>query len=281
MQIQAIASEPGGRSNEDRAGSGGAFAWMLDGVTGITSERLFPEEKSDAIWFAQNFDHALQALAPGKENPLDLLAAALRLVLARADQENPRWRTFPPHLLPAASLSLVHLGEEETTLLSIGDCINLVREKDGTLRQIGDQRVARHEEESVALLTRLQKIRPALPPAELSARLRPILSQQRRERNSARGFWVADLSERWLPELVCTTLATSSLAQILLCTDGLYRLCDVFGHFSQEEFFQRIARQGVATAIALVRQLEDADPDCTRFPRLKPADDATGLLISP
>lgn len=43
---------------------------------------------------------------------------------------------------------------------------------------------------------------------------------------------------------------------------------------------RRAIGEGPEGLLAQLRAIEQADPDCRRFPRLKPSDDATCLVIA-
>ena len=67
-------------------------------------------------------------------------------------------------------------------------------------------------------------------------------------------------------------------AEILLCTDGYdravdhYALCDDAG-------LMTASVADVAKVLSRLRQEEASDPQCLRFPRFKPADDATAVML--
>src|SRR5262249_56203680 len=55
-------SEPGQSINEDRGSALPGAAWVIDGVTGMSPQRLFPGP-SDAAWLAATADSAMHDLA--------------------------------------------------------------------------------------------------------------------------------------------------------------------------------------------------------------------------
>ncbi len=68
-------------------------------------------------------------------------------------------------------------------------------------------------------------------------------------------------------------------ATILLASDGLTRLVDVFQRYNTRAFFDAARERGLEALLTELRALEAADPDCRQFPRAKVNDDATGLLL--
>jgi len=79
--------EPGGLS-EDRVGTAGALAWVLDGASSV----MVTDAATDSLWVVDHLDRALRELADHPV-PLDeLVAAAIARLAARAERE---WLATP------------------------------------------------------------------------------------------------------------------------------------------------------------------------------------------
>jgi hypothetical protein len=63
-------------------------------------------------------------------------------------------------------------------------------------------------------------------------------------------------------------------------SDGLYRLVDVFTAVTAAGLMQAAVAKGLSRLYAELRALEDADRDCSKYPRVKTYDDASGVLIA-
>jgi hypothetical protein len=69
-------------------------------------------------------------------------------------------------------------------------------------------------------------------------------------------------------------------ASALIASDGFFRLVDHYAELSEEELLARACGTGeVASLYERLRAIETADSDCTRFPRFKPADDASAIVL--
>jgi hypothetical protein len=66
---------------------------------------------------------------------------------------------------------------------------------------------------------------------------------------------------------------------VLLATDGLMRLVEVYGAYDADGLVAAAADKGLAALLRELRGIEAADAGCARFPRIKPSDDATGVLL--
>ncbi|MDQ8189808.1 protein phosphatase 2C domain-containing protein [Roseibacillus persicicus] len=280
--FQALSSGTlaGNQHNEDLFSVSGRFAWIMDGVTGITDRQLFPSSPTDAVWFVRTIDRFLKEAAITQPNINALIRIAITETISRAKNESEDFLRTPPHLLPAASFSIICHSEDSLHLASIGDCPILVKAPNGSVQLFGDNRVTAFEAETISLLSEFQHQAPEAPRETHLEALREPLLQQRRHRNSSKGFWVADPTTNWLPQLVSVTIPEPEGCEILLCTDGLYRLCDLFHKYQPDSFFDKARTHGIPRLLEEVRHLESMDPNCTTTPRIKTSDDATGLLLT-
>ena len=70
-------------------------------------------------------------------------------------------------------------------------------------------------------------------------------------------------------------LPAAALRGIALLSDGAARITDLYHVLTWPRVIDVIRDHGPAALISQVRAAEDADPDCERWPRGKPRDDAT------
>jgi hypothetical protein len=64
----------------------------------------------------------------------------------------------------------------------------------------------------------------------------------------------------------------------LLCTDGFYRAVDTYGVVDEAGLVAACRQQhGMDGVLSAIRAAEAADPECEKFPRFKPADDASAV----
>jgi hypothetical protein len=69
-------------------------------------------------------------------------------------------------------------------------------------------------------------------------------------------------------------------SELLLCTDGYYRAVDYYALHSNESLLRAsLVTGGVNSVLAAMRTVEAADPACGKYPRFKPADDATAVAL--
>ena len=99
-------------------------------------------------------------------------------------------------------------------------------------------------------------------------------------RNQPGGFWVAGAQPRAAYESISIARPAESVAAVALLSDGAARCVDVFDEIDWPELMVRLGRQGPASVLGLVRDLEHSDPERTRWKRSKAHDDATVAYAS-
>jgi hypothetical protein len=97
--------------------------------------------------------------------------------------------------------------------------------------------------------------------------------------NLPEGYWRLDLCENALDHIEVERIAAPPGDCFLLLTDGFYRLVDVYRRYSHGALLAAAQERGVAALLTELRGIEDEDPECRRYPRLKRCDDATAVLL--
>lgn len=272
-----IVSLPAGQVNEDRVGASGSLAWVIDGATDVVEAPLTTAQ-TDASWIAATLDNLLRDAAA--EPPADLaalpetLAQRLQLEFQQAARRVPRGRQEHPS---AAGL-IVRVEGTRLDYLAIGDCSLLVTTSSGVKRigvaddDAGDLWVA-------DMLRDFHTRHPDAVPEQTRADLWPKLRTARSAMNEPNGYGVLSITPTPPSFIKRGSERVASGGGVLLATDGLMRLVDVFRSYSAEQLVAVAMAQGIAALTEEVRALEDADSGCRRFPRAKCYDDATGLLL--
>lgn len=280
MRLIGAVSEGSGAVNEDGFGWLGTpdnvhAAWVFDGVTGING-RNYLGEGTDARWLVARAHERLTGLA-AHDIPLSALLEELVGGLITDFAVAAEGKDIPPDYdPPAACLILVKRYKDEWHALRLGDSCLLVRDGGGqhSIHAASPNNVLDH------WLTREVARRRAagiLDIKALLAEFAPQLKDGRSKRNQPDGYSILEASPAALamPEII--HLATP--AEILLCTDGYYRAVDHYGLHDDAGLIDGSATD-VQVVLAALRAAERSDPDCSRYPRFKPADDATAVMLA-
>ena len=277
MRILGAVTQASGKVNEDGFGfTGGAedvsAAWVFDGVTGINA-RNHLDAGSDAQWLVGRAHERLQGLAAqdvALPELLERLVSGLMADWEEASRGLDLPRDYDP---PAACLILVKRYADGWKALRLGDSCLLARGADGG-RQVFAASPNNLFDHWLTREARKRRDEGLLDIKALLAEFAPQLKEGRAKRNRPDGYSILECSRDALamPEFI--DLGTPD--DILLCTDGYYRAVDTYGLFDDAGLMEAEAGK-VLTA---VREVEAADPDCTRHPRFKPSDDATAVMLT-
>ena len=270
-------SRAGQSTNEDRATASTRAAWILDGATGLSPRRLFPGP-SDPAWLAATTDALLGRLALDIDDGMTLLrrlVAELHEACAAAALE-PLGDTDIE--LPSASLTVAHLVGAEIELVMLGDCKLLLRREDGRVEAFDDSPVAAFDAKVVEVMRRIQaggetELRKITP------KLATLIRDNRQWKNRLGGYGVLMADPACLAFAETARRPAADATHLLLATDGFYRLVDTYRMLTAGELMQAAIERGLAPLYAELRRLEDFDPECLAFPRLKARDDASALLV--
>ncbi|RRR98262.1 protein phosphatase 2C domain-containing protein [Glycomyces terrestris] len=245
-------SRPGSAApNEDAYRTGGDWALVLDGIT------RYPDDGCvhDVPWYTAALAESIADGITGPDALADVLAAAIAAVNARhestCDLGNP--------VSPGATAALVRRRGDRLEWLVLGDCAVAWRGPDGACRVETDGRLA-------AL--------PGVPAVELAGIRRWPVPYVASVRNREGGFWVASTDPEAAARARTGAVPLAGVADLLLCTDGLTRLVDRYGH-TWPQLLAAVFDRGVGAALDLVRAHGDRDPR----PGSKRHDDATAVHL--
>ena len=281
MRLIASLTEGSGPVNEDgcsviRRDGEVTAAWIFDGVTGINGRNYMPG--SDAAWFVERANQHLGVMARWNK-PLPGILAALATALEADWAEASRGLNLPEHFdLPGACLILVKKYQDGWKALRLGDSVIMTGNDSVTVYPVPPTDLDHLEE----MLRQEAKKRRAEGMWDVKALLKEFhgpLLQSRRARNTAQGIGILVAGPESLVKPEYIDLGTPK--SILLCTDGFYRAVDHYAMHSNESLLDTCLEKGGAEGVMRgIRAVEAADPECRRYLRFKPADDATVVVLA-
>lgn len=277
LKLAGHVSQGSGHVNEDAVGFIGdpddiQAAWALDGVTGI-NDRSLDLHGSDAQWFVARIDAHLRSLLPQARDMQSVMSGLVdRLIDDLALVTLPA--NYDP---PAACIAAVCKIGTQWQAVRLGDCRLLAEDRKGFHRIVDfpnddfDHWVTAEAARLRATgMTNMKDIAQALQPA---------LFADRRRRNRPGGYGVIEADRACLAFAEYMPLADPSA--MLLTSDGFFRLVDHYSEATESELLKRaVERSGVPALYDTLRRIERSDPDCRKFPRLKPQDDASAIALT-
>lgn len=277
LEVVEAHSLGSGSVNEDRCGAEGSTAWIIDGATDVVQAPLAGAH-SDAAWFAAELDHALRRRTGDGDLPLDALPGLLAEDMARAFRQPARREPKGRDEHPSAAGIIVRLTGHQLEYVSLGDCTLLVENSASPLRLGTDENDAGDRWVAEAIKA-YQSAAACSTPTATREHLWPKLRAARATMNTEGGYGIFSITPPPRKFVHLGRVKLDSGATLLLATDGLMRLADVFRRYDSRVLFEAARERGIAALIGELRSIENADGDCTAFPRAKVSDDATGLLL--
>jgi hypothetical protein len=276
FQLLDSLSLPGNQAkpNEDSFGHADNAAIVMDGATGL-GESLMPG-KSDAAWLSAFGARRVMAYRRDGATALEAVTAALfdaqtsfEALRKRAPVET--WEN------PFASMMFVATNETGFEALAYGDCAALVQRPDAPVEIIGEAFEKRALESSrVAQLAKAKGLNPA------GGINRPeFLEALRRSRNfvNTGTHWLFGPDAAAADHVQSWVLTAPAGTKVLLSTDGFLALASDYKRYSAAELIAAAGTKGLAALGQELRGIEKNDPEGVAYPRFKPSDDATAVLL--
>ena len=180
------------RSNEDRCGAAGAFAWVIDGATGVAEGPLVDPQGSDAAWLAATASQAFERFATAPEAHSRPLAEVVRATIEELGAAFEAQRLREPkgrYEWPSAGFLLVSESAQGLRFANLGDCSLLVAEAGRGVRQFGAPRRSGEGEAAKKL-----KVGGAgFADAHFSPETLDHLRKARNRQNTEGGYWILGL----------------------------------------------------------------------------------------
>ena len=263
-------NDPGkGRDSEDRVGCEPerGLAWVIDGATDVCATRLFPGAPSDAFWFAGEADRLLRN---GAGTPTQRITELIERLRHNVETETGApISAIPPGDLPSAALTLMTWDRAAGAARFGGfaDCTSLMRRPDSSVVAI-PKRVTEKDEQA-------QARRLLSDGSDINAALR----RERAMMNRPDGYWVLSVHPEAVAGLTTHETAAEPGTRLLLCTDGFYRLVDMYGLYDDAGLFEAAESEGLAALVDRLLGFEPAAADDLRFGRFKSSDIEAALLV--
>ena len=268
--ISASVAGAGGRVNEDVVAAAGDVVVLIDGA-GLPAG----EEQGcwhGVAWYARRLATAfLHAAVDGPGRPLtEGLAEAIETV---ADAHRDSCDLTHPRS-PWSTVLAVRRTDESLEYLVLADSVLLVDRGDD-VEVITDARLADLHAPFKEELKAQKEGTAAYE--EFIGRYAAAI---RGNRDKPGGFWVASTRPEAAFEAVTGMVDLSGVEAAILLTDGASRPADLFHTSTWRELVDLTRHQGPDALLTHVREIEDTDPDKTRWPRGKVHDDATAVLVT-
>lgn len=252
----------GGKKNQDRYAYGDGWAFVLDGASSFATEQ--PEH--DGGWYAERLKDALvdELTSHPDDATTDIVARAIEDA-ASAHED--------PESCPTSTIAMARWATEMVEVYVLGDSSAVLISKEGE-EEVTDSRMG-----SVAPEVRASYHSRLAQGHGFDTRHRELLEQlqiaQGAARNRPNGYWIAGSDPVAAHHALHKGLPKPGVHTLMLGTDGAraglrYGLIPTWSAIEDADpnkFLQKIA------------DVEDSDPLAARWPRSKPSDDKSLLIV--
>lgn len=274
MNIFDTISLPNSEDNADGFMCGKGFAAIIDGAANLGRSKI-PGFKNDVIWLVRNLKKAIpKHLSEGETNTilqLEKIRIELNDLYSRFDGEVDE--------RPFACIGVVRAIGEMIEIINMGDLTFLIERENEEIFRFGNNAVKQLDAEAISTLK--NKISDGIKPHSARVDLvREQILQNRAKRNILPGYEVFDTEFSCLHCFERILLDRSEILNILMMTDGFYRAVDVFNIHTDLSLMDAVKNHGASAVLDQIRNVEERDADCIKFPRFKKCDDATAILVN-
>jgi serine/threonine protein phosphatase PrpC len=254
----------GGTNNQDRYVVGDDFAAVLDGATSVAGDR-----SHDPGWYAEQLARAIADEVPRGVSLADAVAAAIRTV---RDAHG-----LTPKSTPTSTIAIARWSADIVETYVLGDSYAVVLHPDGTETVHSDDRL-----DAVAVKERTA-YRDRLAAGHgydegHRGLLLELQAEQARRCNRSGGYWIAGAEPDAAHHGITTAEERSGVSALVLASDGV----DPMRHpeaTSWRSLYREAIERGPEHLLDRIHEAEADDADGQRWPRSKPHDDKTLVLV--
>jgi hypothetical protein len=275
LRLLERAWDPDGAANADWFWVDEHTALLLDGATPRDNQRV-SAAVNDTVWLVRRFVEEFVRAGPGGVRER---VERARAALKREYDGLCAAAGLTPDDTPFACLTIVQQTEAQLELFNMGDLTTLVRFRDGSVQRFGESAVRELDRRALAEMRRHQQAGVA-PHAERYRRAWSLIAAHREQRNRLAGYDVLDLDAGGADRFEHHRFDAGGVRDVLMLSDGFYRLVDTFERYTDSTLLQALERRGLAALLGELRELERGDLECIEHLRFKTHDDATALWLA-
>lgn len=267
------------KPNEDSYGVAENTVWVIDGATVQAPSLVAGEGETDASWLAGRLSGALKEKSRGYGRDLAGLLVNVQQETRQELQDMVGELPADKADLPSCAVTLLHFGDDGNLYVAgLSDTMIILAGPSGTAGWYGDPLHHRIDQDMLEVFKEHQSS-GIYNHNELRQMVMPLIREQRRSANMPGFFGVFDLVSDFSGHIVSKSWPAGEYSHGLLMSDGFAALSDKYGRYSYDGLIRSACGEGLESLYGELRQVEEADPDCTKKPRFKKSDDATAVLL--
>ena len=262
--------------NEDRCYSCEDFAFVLDGATGVSDQKI-SDKNSDAEWYSNYWCEYLKEALKDKTKPIyEILEDGMDKVVTEFQNLAKGKVIFD---FPSCSASIARKVGDEIELYAICDSPILIQAITGKTLEVGD--TLNNINDGVNLLTLdYYAKKDEISIFEAHNKYHEVVVKGRKTKNKPFGYNVLSNSKEVIRKGVYKKIDAKIFKKVLLMTDGYSQVYDLFNLYSADEFASKLNCVEDAQRIYdELYQAQETDNLGRNYIRFKLRDDASLAVL--
>lgn len=269
----------GNSVKEDRVGADTKYIFAIDGASGLNGRHVTPAD-SDAAWLAEGLRCYLSEHLHDENRTIgEIMGHGAELL---REQYDAYWSAKEQDQVdyPSAGVAIFRVCGEWLEYFGLGDCDAILETKDGEVLALEETALSALDRSALAQMVEYAKQHGCTMP-EARAALHDVLVRNRNLRNTHNGYWIFDPTGVGVPHARIGRWHLSDVKNIAVASDGFMQLVETFGVAADRvELFGLMKEKELALMAKELFAMQDADPDCLRYPRFKLRDDTSAVMAA-
>ena len=257
------------------------FIILMDGATGLGKPYQIEGDLTSAEWYVKYITEVMkEELLYNPDMALqDVVDIGIQKVIGKIEEyEKNRDTVLEEYEKPSAGLALLRTDGETTEIYLIGDTQTIIGYKDGNVKLAENPNQKALQKLDGSVLNRMVELAKERKCNVLDTRtdeeIEKMLQVNRSKKNSDKkdGYWVCGTTKGAEKRGVICKLNNSEIDGIILATDGFdYSVLEL----EDKQAYAFVKEQGTRVVTDLIRERQNEDEMCNKYPRFKKGDDLT------
>ncbi len=257
------------------------FVILMDGATGLGKPYQIEGDLTSAEWYVKYITGVMkeELLYNPDENLEDVVEKGIQKVIEKIEEyEKSSGSRLEEYEKPSAGLALLRTNGEKTEIYLIGDTQTVIGYKDGNVKLADNPNQKALQKLDNSVINRMVELAKERKCNVLDTRtdeeIEKMLQVNRSKKNSNEkdGYWVCGTTNGTAKHGVVCELNNSEIEAIILATDGFdYSVLEL----EEKQAYIFVKEQGTRVVTDLIRERQNEDELCNKYPRFKKGDDLT------
>lgn len=261
------------------------YTILMDGASGLGKNNQISRTYTSAEWYVKFMLQKLQAIF--LESPKKSIEEATKEAIEEAIKEINQFErknnlVLAEYEKPSASLTILREEGKTTEIYSLGDTETIIGYKDGNIERVQNPNQIAVQKNDSEVLKRMIEIarekRCDVIEAKKDEEIKRELQANRGKKNKEceGGYWVCGTNIEAAQHGISIRLENNQVDGIILASDGFeYSLLGM----EAQEVYHLIYEKGADFVVRRLRDIEERDRGCNKWPRFKKSDDLTLVVL--